>query len=72
MSVPTTMAKPTVSEADSSDTARAVDDPAELVAAVAVDAHSVLRLVGRAAEQVDAGRRALERRCAESSWSFGS
>ena len=35
---------------------RAEDDPAELVAQVGVETHDVLRLVGRAAQEVDARR----------------
>ena len=44
-------------EADDQRRPGAVDDPAEHVAEVAVGAEDVLRLVGRAAEQVDARRR---------------
>jgi hypothetical protein len=46
-------------EADREADAGAVDDPAELVPEVAVDPHDVLRFVGLATEQVDAGRFAL-------------
>jgi hypothetical protein len=46
-------------EADRQADPRAVDDAAQLVAHVAVDAHDVLRLRDRAAEHVDARRRAL-------------
>jgi hypothetical protein len=46
-------------EADHQRDARAVEDPAEEVAHVAVGAHDVLRLVCRAAEDVDARRLAL-------------
>ena len=58
MNVPMTIAKPTVMKPTWSETRDAVDDPAELVAQVRVEAHQVLRLVGRAAQEVDARRRA--------------
>ena len=46
-------------EADEERDPGAMDDPAELVADVAVGAHDVLRLARRAAEQVDARRARL-------------
>ena len=56
MVVPTTIAKPTVAKPTEQRYPRAVDDPAEHVADVAVGAEQVLRLVGRAAQEVDARR----------------
>ena len=61
MSVPTTIAKPTVTKPIRQRHAGAVDDPAELVAHVGVDAQQVLGLLRRAAQEVDAGcRQALD------------